>query len=173
VRLDATAPRLSDALAVGSGRFDFAVWPERVTGSVFDFWTVNVLFRLLPFFDASASYVNCAVGQFDLERGRLQSLRLLVDTANSRTQGSGTADFATSEIRLRFVPRPKVPQFFSLATPVELSGTFDDYRIRVRPTDVLGTLGQWVTSLVTVPFQRMFGARIPADGHDVCANPGR
>jgi hypothetical protein len=173
VRLDATAPRLSDALAVGSGRFDFAVWPERVTGSVFDFWTVNLLFRLLPFFDASASYVNCAVGHFDLERGRLQSLRLVIDTANSRTQGSGTAYFATSEIGLRFVPRPKVPQFFSLATPVELSGTFDDYRIRVRPTDVLGTIGQWVTSLVTVPFQRMFGARIPADGHDVCANPGR
>ena len=32
LRLDATAPRLSAALATGSGRFDFAVWPERVRG---------------------------------------------------------------------------------------------------------------------------------------------
>ena len=89
-RLDATAPRLTAALATGSGRFDFAVWPKELTGGVFDFWTVNLLFRLLPIVDTSASPMNCLVGHFDLERGKLQSVRLVIDTVNTRTEGGGS-----------------------------------------------------------------------------------
>ena len=95
------------------------------------------------------------------------------DTASTRTEGSGTAEFATSEVSLRFVPRPKVPQFFSLATPVEVSGTFDDFRFGVRPADAFGTAARWVASPVVVPIQRLVGERVPGDGRDVCANPGR
>ena len=65
-------------------------------------------------------------------------MRLVIDTVNTRTEGSGRADFATDEIHLRFVPRPKVPQFFSFAPPIEVSGTFDDYRFGVRPADAFG-----------------------------------
>jgi hypothetical protein len=172
-QLDATAPRLSAALATGSGRFDFVVWPKELTGGVFDLWSVNLLFRLLPLIGTSASPMNCIVGQFDLEQGKLRSRRLVIDTASTRTEGSGTAEFATSEVSLRFVPRPKVPQFFSLATPVEVSGAFDDFRFGVRPADAFGTAARWVASPVVVPIQRLVGERIPGDGRDVCANPGR
>ena len=172
-RLDATAPRLTAALATGSGRFDFAVWPKELTGGVFDFWTVNLVFRLLPIVDVSASPMNCLVGHFDLERGKLQSVRLVIDTVNTRTEGGGRADFATDELHLRFVPRSKVPQFFSLATPVEVNGTFNDYRFGVRPTDAFGTAARWVASPIVVPIQRLVGERVPRDGSDVCANPGR
>ena len=172
-RLDATtAPRLSAALATGSGRFDFLVWPKELTGGVFDLWSVNLLFRLLPLISTSASPMNCIAGQFDLEQGKLRSRRLVIDTASTRTEGSGTAEFATSEVSLRFVPRPKVPQFFSLATPVEVSGTFDDFRFGVRPADAFGTAARWVASPVVVPIQRLVGERVPGDGRDVCANPG-
>ena len=149
------------------------MWPKELTGGVFDFWTVNLLFRLLPIVDVSASPMNCLVGHFDLERGKLQSVRLVIDTVNTRTEGGGRADFATDEIHLRFVPRSKVPQFFSLATPIEVSGTFNDYRFGVRPADAFGTAARWVASPVVVPFQRLVGERVPRDGSDVCANPGR
>ena len=173
LRLAATAPRLSAALATGSGRFDFAVWPKRLQARVFDLWSANLLFRLLPLIDVSASPMNCMVGHFDLEHGTLRSRRLVIDTVNTRTDGSGTADFATSEVSLRFVPRSKVPQFFSLATPIEVSGTFEDYRFGVRPADAFGTAARWVVSPVVVPIQRLVGERVPADGRDVCASPGR
>ena len=172
-RLDATAPRLSAALAAGSGRFDFAVWPKELTGGVFDLWTTNLLFRLLPVIETSASPMNCLVGHFDLVQGRLESRRLVIDTVNTRTEGGGRADLATDELHLRFVPRPKVPQFFSLATPIEVSGTFNDFRFGVRPADTFGTAVRWVASPVVVPIQRLVGERIPGDGRDVCANPGR
>ena len=144
-----------------------------MTGGVFDLWSANLLFRLLPLINTSASPMNCIVGQFDLEHGKLRSRRIVIDTASTRTEGSGTADFATDEVHLRFVPRPKVPQFFSLATPVEVSGKFDDFRFGVRPADAFGTAARWVASPVVVPIQRLVGERIPGDGRDVCANPGR
>jgi hypothetical protein len=173
LRVAATAPRLSEALATGSGRFDFTVWPQRLQARVFDLWAANLLFRLLPIIDVSASPMNCMMGQFDLERGRLQSVRLVIDTVNTRTEGGGRADFATDEVHLRFVPRPKVPQFFSLATPIEVNGTFNDYSFGMRTADAFGTAARWVASPVVVPIQRLVGERIPADGRDVCANPGR
>ena len=48
---------------------------------------MNLLFRLLPFIDVSASPMNCIVGQFDLEHGKLRSRRLVIDTVNTRTEG--------------------------------------------------------------------------------------
>ncbi len=133
LRLAATAPRLAAALATGSGRFDFAVWPKRLQARVFDLWSANLLFRLLPLIDVSASPMNCMVGHFDLEHGTLRSRRLVIDTVNTRTDGSGTADFATSEVNLRFVPRAKVPQFFSLATPIEVERHLRGLPLRCAP----------------------------------------
>jgi uncharacterized protein involved in outer membrane biogenesis len=173
LRLAAAAPRLSAVLTTGSGRFDFAVWPRHVTGGVFDLWAANMLFRLLPFVDSSASPLNCAVGEFDLAEGTLRSVRLTIDTVNTRTEGGGRADFATDAIQLRLVPRPKVAQFFSLATPIEVAGTFEDYRISVLPADTLGTAVRWASSPALVPLQRITDARLPADGRDVCGDPRR
>jgi hypothetical protein len=66
-------------------------------------------------------------------------------------------------------PRAKTPQFLSLAIPIELSGKINDFHVGVRPEDVLQTIGQFVTSVIWVPLQMMFGKEMPADGHDVCA----
>ncbi len=113
------------------------------------------------------------IGQFDLNHGQLRSQELVIDTTSNRVAGHASADFASGRIDLLFVPRHKTPRLFSLATPVEVRGTFDNYRISLRPADFLGTAWQWVTSLVTVPMSWFGAERIPADGHDVCANPGR
>jgi hypothetical protein len=172
-RLAAAAPQLSAALATGSGRFDFALWPQEMTGGVFDLWAANMLFRLLPFVDSTASPLNCVVGEFDLAAGVLRSVRLTIDTESTRTEGGGRADFATDAIQLRLVPRPKVAQFFSLATPIEVTGTFDDYRIGVLPADTVGTAVRWASSPALVPIQRIADGRLPADGRDVCGDPRR
>ncbi len=171
--LDATASQLSGVLATGSGQIDVAVWPKRLDWGVFDLWAVNLLRSLLPIFRTSESLVNCVIGHFDLNHGQLRSRRLVIDTTATRIAGHVDADFASERMELRFVPRHKAPRLVSFATPVEVRGTFDNYRFTLRPTDFLGTAWQWVTSLVTVPMSWFGAGRIPADGHDVCANPGR
>jgi uncharacterized protein involved in outer membrane biogenesis len=173
LRVAATAPRLSDALATGSGRLDFAVWPKRLQAGALDLRSASLLISLLPFVERGVSFMNCTVGQFDLKDGTLHSVRLVIDTTNTRAEGAGTVSFATDEIRLRIAPRPKVPQFFSRATPFDVSGTFADYRFSARTADVLGMAVRWVASPVVVPIQRLLTEPAPADGHDVCSNPGR
>jgi uncharacterized protein involved in outer membrane biogenesis len=167
------APRLADLLETGTGRIDFAVWPVRMHAGVFDLWATNVLSALLPAVDADASRINCAVGQFDLRDGALTSVRMLIDTTHTRAQGTATANFNDETIRVRLVPRAKVPQFFVLATPIEVNGTFDDFETGVRTGDVLETVIRWLTSIVVVPIQKLIAVRPPADGNDVCVDVAR
>jgi hypothetical protein len=77
-------------------------------------------------------------------------------------------DFATESLNVRLKPRPKTPQFFSLATPVEVNGSLTDFKIGVRGSDLLDTTARLLSSLVTVPLQWLTEGRLPRDGGDVC-----
>jgi len=171
--VDAVTPELNRLMETASGHFDLAVWPERVRWGGFDLWAGNLLRSLLPFFSRTSSHINCVIGHFDLEQGALSSQALIVDTTNTRALGWAEADFATERLHLRFVPRHKQPRLFSLAIPVEVRGTFSDYRIALRPADALGRVAQWFKSLVMVPLSWFGVGRLPSDGHDVCAEPSR
>jgi hypothetical protein len=85
-----------------------------------------------------------------------------------RVTGKGGVDFSKEAIDLYVQPRAKTPQFLSLAIPVEVSGSFDDFHVGVRASDVVGTVGQLLTSVIWVPLQMMFSKEMPADGGDVC-----
>jgi uncharacterized protein involved in outer membrane biogenesis len=172
VKVNSRARYLSDALRHGNGRIEFAIWPENMKAGVFDLWAVNVLVALVPAVDPSReSRVNCAVGRFELVDGRLEDRGIILDTTRMRVVGTGHADFDQQEVTLRMRPQAKTAQFLSLATPVELSGSFTDFKVGVSPGDVVETVGRVATSVVWVPLKKLFGRRIPQDGSDVCANP--
>ena len=66
------------------------------------------------------------------------------------------------------VPKPKRPEFFSLATPVRIRGSFSDFGIGINKLSLAKTAVSFVTSPVTVPFKRLFTAEVPADGKRAC-----
>lgn len=163
---------LSEILRTGNGHIDFAVWPENMKSGVLDIWAVNVLVALLPAVDpAQASKVNCAMGRFVLDQGKLSDKAILIDTSRMRVKGKGNADFAAETFQLYVQPKAKTPQFLSLALPIEVQGRFDDFHVGVRTSDVFDFIGDIATSVVRVPYQMIFGKAIPADGRDVCAAP--
>lgn len=171
--VDSVAPELNRLMQTASGHIDLAIWPDRLRWGGFDLWAANLMRSLLPFFSPTASHINCVIGHFDLAQGLLESRGLLVDTTNTRAAGWARADFTTERLRMRFVPRHKQPRLVSLAIPVEVRGTFDDYRISLRPTDALGRVAQWFKTLVMVPLHWFGVGRIPRDGSDVCTEPER
>jgi len=171
--IDSVALELNQVMNTAGGHIDFAVWPDRLRWGGFDLWASNLMRSLLPFFSPASSRLNCVIGHFDLEQGLLASQALLVDTTHTRALGEARADFVTERLRMRFVPRHKSPRLVSLAIPVEVRGTFDDYRISLRPTDALGRVAQWFKTLVKIPLHWLGIGRIPSDGHDVCAEPAR
>ncbi len=173
VDVSARAPMLSDLLRYGKGHIDFVVWPQNLKSGLLDVWAVNVLMALLPAVDESnTSKVNCAIGRFVLKDGVLSDKSILIDTSRMRVKGEGSVNFASEKINLYVQPKAKKPQFLSFALPIELSGTFDEFHVGVRPADVLAMTGQLVTSVVWVPLMSLFGHETPADGRDVCLSSG-
>jgi len=173
VDVSSHTPYLSDTFVYGKGYVDFAVWPQNMKSGLLDVWAVNVLMALLPAIDSSnESKVNCAIAKFALADGKLTDKGIVIDTTRMRVAGKGGVDFNKQEIDLYVKPIAKTPQFLSLAIPIQVSGTFDDFSVGVRTVDVVGTVGQLATSVIWVPLQMMFGKEIPADGHDVCQAVG-
>ncbi len=167
--VNSRAPQLSHLLAHGSGSIDFAVWPRQLRSGIFDLWAVNLFVALLPTLDPkNESVVNCAVGRFALNDGKLRQKQLLIDTSRMRVTGSASVDFAAESLRLRLQPQAKTAQFLSLATPIEVGGTFNEFKVGANPGDVAQTVLRLATSIVWVPLKKLFGERMPADGADVC-----
>lgn len=163
------APRLSQMLAHGNGRIDFAVWPKDLRAGVFDLWAVNLLVALLPTVDPkNESTVNCAVGRFALNDGKLAQKQLVIDTSRMRVTGTTAVDFGSEKVHMRLQPQAKAAQFLSLATPIEVRGSFTDYDIGPNPGDVVETAVRLATSIIWVPIKRLFSEKVPADGRDVC-----
>jgi uncharacterized protein involved in outer membrane biogenesis len=171
--LAATAP-LERLMQSGDGRLDVAVWPVNLKAGVFDLWAVNVFVAILPALDGSAtSKVNCAIARFDLRRGRMTEDLVLVDTTRLRAGGTARVDFNDESLAVLLQPRPKQPQFFSLGTPVEVSGRLTDYKVGLPSGSIVGTVGRFLGSIVTTPYQMLFSRPLPDDGSDVCESPMR
>src|SRR5690606_21581987 len=165
----AQTPTLSQAMRHGDGSLRFLLRPERMSANVFDLWAGNLFMALIGRLDTEGgSRVNCALGEFLLADGLLQAQRMVIDTTRVRVLGGGAVDFDDARLSLRFNPWPKRAGFFSLATPIEVGGSFDDYRIGPRAGDVLMTGLRLLSSIVWVPVMKLAGARSPADGSDVC-----
>jgi uncharacterized protein involved in outer membrane biogenesis len=167
--VDSRARYLSEILRHGSGRIEFAVWPQNMQAGIFDVWAVNVLVALVPAVDpGKASKVNCAIGRFELSDGKLVDRTILLDTSRMRVTGKGKANFTDENFDLRMRPQAKTAQFLSLATPIQVSGPFNNFKIRVLPGDIIETIGRLATSIFWVPLQKIAGKKIPADGGDLC-----
>ncbi len=169
--LRSQTPSLGRAMQNGDGRVDFAVWPKNMKSGIIDLWAVNLFVALMPAVDpAKESKVNCAIGRFDLKKGVLTEDAILVDTSRMRVTGKGRVDFDSESLSFQLTPKPKKAQFFSLATPVEVSGKVTHPKIGVSAGAVVGTTAKLLTSIITTPFERLFSKEIPRDGNDVCAD---
>ena len=169
-----TAPSLDTIMNRANGRIDFAIWPTDVRAGVFDLWSVNVMLALLPFIDPnSESRVNCVVGRFDLNDGKLRDDAFVIDTTRVRVRGTGGANFETEALGFRFRPRAKGLALLSLQTPLQVTGTFTDYSVGVEAGDVLATILRLLGSVIVVPFEWLTQGPLPRDGADVCTDPLR
>jgi uncharacterized protein involved in outer membrane biogenesis len=70
------------------------------------------------------THINCAVISFAAVRGLATSETLLLDTAKVTVQGAGTVDLGSERLALVLTPRPKEHSLISLATPIDVGGTF-------------------------------------------------
>jgi uncharacterized protein involved in outer membrane biogenesis len=175
--IDVTA-RASDVrnlLTGASGYLDVAGTPENFRAGIVDLWAVNLLSSVVS---ASAegddaSKINCIISRWSLQDGVMTAQNLAVDTSKIRICGQGNIDFNDQSFDLLVAPVAKRPEFFSLATPLTVKGSFEDFRIgpRAGVLSVGTTAVKFAISPVTTPLQRLLREDLPEDGADICALP--
>jgi uncharacterized protein involved in outer membrane biogenesis len=109
------------------------------------------------------------VFRFDIKDGMMTSGAIFADTTKMQVGGEAKINFKTEEVYLAMAPKAKKAEFFSLATPIQVKGTFTDYKVGVKPGGLIGTAVRFITSPLVVPIQRTFTERVPADGKAACS----
>lgn len=167
--IKANVPENEDFLSHADGFIDFCVQPENLRTGVIDLWAVNLVSYLLPIFmPTSESQLNCIAGRFNISDGKMKHEDLLADTSKIQVKGSVDVDFSRRWIDARLQPVPKRPQFYSLATPVQVRGRLDDLKIGVAKGGLLGTMIRVLTSYVAVPVQWAARRKVPVNGTSQC-----
>jgi len=168
VELKSSARSFDELLANGNGYFDFSARPVNLRAGIVDLWAVNVIAAIASKDDEEASKINCLVGRWSMEDGLLRPEAFVIDTSKIRICGRGQVNFKTEQIDLKVAPTPKRPEFFSLATPLEVKGKFSDFGVGVQTGGLFGTSIRFITSPITVPLRRLAGKGLPTDGEDIC-----
>lgn len=68
--------------------------------------------------------VRCGAASFDIKAGQGQSRVFVIDTEETRIEGTGGFDLGRERLDLHLAPKPKNPGFLSLRTPLHVFGTF-------------------------------------------------
>jgi len=166
--LSSAATSFDELMAKGNGHFDFSGKLENLRAGVIDLWAVNLLAAIVSKKDENESTINCVIGYWTMQDGVLTPDVLVIDTTEIRICGKGTIDFGTQQISLNVAPTPKKPEFFSLATPIKVQGSFENFGLGIQSGGLVGTVVKFMTSPVHVPILRIAKGALPADGSDVC-----
>lgn len=167
--LHAQTPSLAQAMKYGDGALRFVLWPQDLRTDLVDLWAGNLFLALVKRFGTdSGSTINCARADFGLADGLLRGQRMLIDTSRARIYGTGEADLRSRTLSLRFRPWPKRAEFFSLATPLEVDGSLDAFKIGPRAGEVALTALRLLGSIVWVPMRKLVEALAPDRTSEVC-----
>ena len=98
----------------------------------------------------------------------MQSQQIMLDSTDVIVRGKGSIDLGRQELDLIFVPQAKLERFLSVSSPMTVTGSFDDFHVKMAGGGLLGIGFRWYLSLVYVPWKRLTGERFPADGTPAC-----
>jgi uncharacterized protein involved in outer membrane biogenesis len=174
MQMHGRAPSLDTIMRQADGELDVALWPTELRAGVFNFWSVNLVLKLLPMIDPrAASQVNCIIGRFDLKDGVVRDDKIVIDTTAVRIRGAGQANLATEELDFVFRPRSKGVAVFRLQNPLRVTGTLGDQRIGLDPRDSVESTLRLIASPILWPIERLTLGPLPRDGADICTDPLR
>ncbi|MBI9078764.1 MAG: AsmA family protein [Pseudodesulfovibrio sp.] len=171
VALESKTETLDGLLANANGYLDFIFHPRNLHAGIVDLWAVNLMAAILSKnSDDKGSVVNCAVARMIMNDGYLTPDVFVIDTTVMRICGRGRVDFKRKRLDLDVRPSAKKAEYFSLATPLAVHGTFDDFQFGIARGGVFGTVVGFITSPIYVTARRLGGSSaMPLDGSDICS----
>jgi hypothetical protein len=128
-----SAGNTPDALAAGlDGQVQFYITDGRINTKLVNALALSFTQVLdLLFSSDDSTPVDCLIGSFDVTDGIVNPETLIFATPEVVIRGKGRIDLAEETLDMRFTPHPRQWRFFSIAVPVELSGTLADPAINL------------------------------------------
>ncbi len=167
--LHSSARNLKQMMSSANGRFDFMLEPKNFSAGIIDLWAVNLISAIInKESEKEKSRINCLVVRMEMKNGVMKEKAIYMDTSKMRIAGKAKIDFKARQLDILLVPKAKRPEFFSLATPVKVHGSFDDFGIGIGIGRLAGTVISFITSPVHVPIRRIFSKKVAANGYDAC-----
>jgi hypothetical protein len=74
--------------------------------------------------------IRCAVADFKIDQGKMESRTFVFDTTDTAIEGDGTIDLGERTINFTLRPRPKDMSLLSVRAPIHLTGSLPKPRIR-------------------------------------------
>ena len=152
-----------------NGHIDSALVPVNFSSGVIDLWAVNLLSAIMDkSTEKDQSVINCVVVRFGVSDGLMEEKAIYLDTTNMRIAGKAEINFVEEQIDIKLAPRAKKPEFFNVAIPIKLKGSFEDLGIKIGVFRMAGQVVSFITSPIHVPIRRVFTEAEPADGVEAC-----
>lgn len=125
IRLSGTGSSIADAAANANGTVTAAIANGRISNLLDALAGLNGGKALALFIGGDKDIkVNCGGIAFGVKDGIGSSQLMVVDTEQTRIDGSGTFSLKDERFDIQITPKPKQPGILSLRTPVHLFGSF-------------------------------------------------
>ncbi len=125
IRLKGSGNSIADAAANADGSVGAAIANGRISNLLDAIAGLNGGKAIALFLGGDKDIaINCGGMAFDVKDGIGQSQLFVVDTEQTRIDGSGTFSLKEEQFDFMVAPKPKKPGILSLRTPVRLYGSF-------------------------------------------------
>ena len=129
-----------------------AVMGEGYLTKYLNLLSVNLSQKVISFWGhhEQADQIQCAVVQFDIEKGIADSQAFVFDTQAGILTGEGEINLGTEQINFLLVPKPEHPSL-SLSTKLRVSGTVMEPKVRPDAVSLLTGGAKLLSTLAVGP----------------------
>jgi uncharacterized protein involved in outer membrane biogenesis len=115
----------AEVLASSSGNIAFLMGSGQISNILLEFMGLDggEIIKFLVRGDRNVR-LRCAAAAFDVQKGLMSSKAIVLDTADTVIDGTGTVSLADETLAIRLQPSPKDPSILSLRSPLTIGGTF-------------------------------------------------
>jgi len=173
IDLVAIAPTYEQLVNNLNGHFNLIIWPDIIGNYLLEVWGEGIFRSTLSAFVPDKNHkFNCIVGYFDIENGNMKSRAFNIDTTRLEIIGSGSIDLKSREINFVVQPLAKIAQALTNDLPMQITGSWEDYKIQpkggVVKGGIIGSLVRVPTNLITYPYRAFKDISIPKDSRIDC-----
>lgn len=150
IQLQGAGLSLADVLAVSDGRIVMTMAGGKASLLLVEGSDLDIAEMLPLFFGKDkTTEARCAVGDFPVINGQLQSRIFIFDTDDTNLKGEANINLRNETIDAMLDARPKDVSLLSLQSRIRLSGKFSDPRVSIDPIP-LGLRGAAAVALGSV-----------------------